>query len=61
MKASILTGEKNVVANAEPRGLIVWRRLCEKVKEFFEEPFQSDWEKKTGLEWKEWGKFPYIQ
>ena len=61
MKASILTGERNAVANTELRGLTVWRHLCEKVKEFFEESFQSDWEKKTGLEWREWGKFPYTQ
>ncbi len=60
MKASILTSERNAVANIELRGLTAWGRLCEKVKEFFEEPFQSDWEKKTGLEWREWSKFPNL-
>jgi len=33
-----------------------WRRLFEKLHEFFTEKFESDWEKKTGLLWKEWGK-----
>ncbi len=61
MKASILTSERNTVANIELRGLTVWRRLCEKMKEFFKEPFQSEWEKKTGLEWREWSKSPYIR
>jgi len=33
-----------------------WKRLFEKLNEFFTEKFESDWEKKTGLNWKEWGK-----
>lgn len=31
-----------------------WRRLFEKLHGFFTERFESDWEKKTGLNWKEW-------
>ena len=34
-----------------------WKRLFEKLHGFFTEKFESDWEKKTGLVWREWGKF----
>lgn len=34
-----------------------WKRLFEKLHVFFTERFESDWEKKTGLKWREWGKF----
>jgi len=33
-----------------------WKRLMEKLHGFFTERFESDWEKKTGLNWREWGK-----
>jgi DNA-binding NtrC family response regulator len=33
-----------------------WRRLFEKLHSFFTEKFESDWEKKTGMQWREWGK-----
>ena len=33
-----------------------WKRLMEKLKGFFDTKFESDWEKKTGLPWQEWGK-----
>ena len=33
-----------------------WKRLMEKLKGFFDVKFESDWEKKTGLPWQEWGK-----
>ena len=33
-----------------------WKRLLEKLKDFFDSKFESDWEKKTGLNWKEWGR-----
>jgi len=56
MKASVLTSERNVAANSELGVLTVWEHLFEKFKEFFEEPFWSDWEKKTGLDWREWGR-----
>jgi DNA-binding NtrC family response regulator len=36
--------------------LLGWRRLLEKLKGFFDTKFESDWEKKTGLHWQEWGK-----
>jgi CheY-like chemotaxis protein len=33
-----------------------WKRLLQKLHGFFSDRFVSDWEKKTGLEWKEWSK-----
>ena len=33
-----------------------WRRLFEKLKGLFDSRFESDWEKKTGLMWREWAK-----
>ena len=34
-----------------------WKRLYEKLKVFFDSNFESDWEKKTGLNWQEWTKW----
>ncbi len=34
-----------------------WKRLLEKLKGFFDNKFESDWEKKTGLQWQEWHKW----
>lgn len=34
-----------------------WKRLFEKLKGFFDSKFESDWEKKTGMEWREWHKW----
>ena len=33
-----------------------WKRLLENLKEFFDTKFESDWEKKTGMNWREWTK-----
>ncbi len=33
-----------------------WKRLMATLKNFFDMRFETDWEKKTGLPWKEWGK-----
>ena len=33
-----------------------WKCLYEKLKGFFDSKFESDWEKKTGLNWQEWTK-----
>lgn len=33
-----------------------WRRHLEKLKGFFDAKFESDWEKKTGLNWQEWAR-----
>lgn len=38
-------------------GSVSWlKRLVGGLTENFNAPFQSDWEKKTGLQWKDWGK-----
>jgi CheY-like chemotaxis protein len=34
-----------------------WKHLYEKLKGFFDTKFESDWEKKTGLNWQEWTKW----
>jgi CheY-like chemotaxis protein len=34
-----------------------WKRHLEKLKGFFDNKFESDWEKKTGLLWQEWHKW----
>jgi CheY-like chemotaxis protein len=34
-----------------------WKRLYDKLKGFFDSKFESDWEKRTGLKWKEWDKW----
>jgi CheY-like chemotaxis protein len=34
-----------------------WKRLLEKLKEFFDSKFESEWEKKTGLPWQEWHRW----
>ena len=33
-----------------------WTKLFEKLHSFFTDRFESDWEKKTGLIWREWQK-----
>jgi DNA-binding NtrC family response regulator len=33
-----------------------WQRLLQKLHSFFSDRFVSDWEKKTGLDWREWSK-----
>lgn len=33
-----------------------WTKLFQKLNNFFTERFESDWEKKTGLIWREWQK-----
>lgn len=32
-----------------------WKRLYGRLKVFFDSKFETDWEKKTGLNWREWG------
>ena len=61
MKASILTGEVNLVVKEELDLRSPWRSLFEKVEVFFGGSFESDWEKRTGLDWQEWGKYPHIR
>jgi hypothetical protein len=32
-----------------------WRRLFQKLSGFFNDAFEMEWEKKTGMNWREWG------
>jgi DNA-binding NtrC family response regulator len=32
-----------------------WRRLLQKLSGFFNDTFEMEWEKKTGMNWREWG------
>jgi len=61
MKTSILTGEVNLVVKEKLALRSQWKKLFQKLEEFFNGPFESDWEKRTGLDWKEWGKYPHIE
>ena len=42
------------MAKSESIGL--WRRIFSHLRVSFNGPFQSDWEKKTRLHWRDWGK-----
>ncbi len=33
-----------------------WQRLSRKLRSFFTDKFESDWESKTGMPWREWAK-----
>ena len=33
-----------------------WRRLLQSLSGFFNDTFEMEWEKKTGMNWREWGK-----
>jgi hypothetical protein len=54
MKASSLTGRRVMVVKKEINVLPLLKPLFQRMKEFLNEPFESDWEKKTGLSWSEW-------
>ena len=61
MKASVLTGEVNLWVK-EKLGLRSKRKnLSQKFEEFFAGSFESDWEKRTDLDWREWGKYPHVR
>ncbi len=61
MKASVLTGEVNLVGEEKLDLGSQWMKLFRELEEFFGGSFESDWEKKTGLGWQEWGKYPHAQ
>jgi hypothetical protein len=61
MKTSVLTIKMNLTINNKVAVLTRWRHLLEKLNELFSGTFKSDWEEKKGLDWQEWGKFPYLQ
>ena len=60
MKASILTGEGNLVVKEKIDVRSLWKNLFQELEEFLNGSFESDWEKKTGLDWQEWGRYPCI-
>ncbi len=53
MRAETL-GKGRLLENTVPDVLVGWRQLSERLKAAFNADFKSDWEKKTGLPWKEW-------
>jgi hypothetical protein len=58
MKASILTGEVNLAVKEKLDLGSLWKKLFKDLEAFFGGSFESDWEKKTGLDWQEWGSIP---
>jgi hypothetical protein len=54
MKASSLTGTRVAVAKKEISVLSLLKPRLQRMKGFLNEPFESDWEKKTGLPWSEY-------
>jgi hypothetical protein len=54
MKASSLARRRVVVVEREINVLSLSKPLFQRMKRFLSEPFESDWEKKTGLSWSEW-------
>lgn len=61
MKTSTLAGDGSLTVNKQIDILRGLRHLLEKLNELFSDTFEADWEEKTGLDWYEWGKFPYMQ
>jgi hypothetical protein len=61
MKAATLNGKQAVTSNHKLDGQSDWILLVEKLGRFFDDSYESDWEKKTGLPWQEWAKFPSLE
>lgn len=51
-----LTDDSGKVTIPKTDYLKKWKELHKKPYSFFTEEFQSNWEKKTGMIWREWGK-----
>ena len=52
-------GEKSsegIQAMLRSESLGFWKRFLSGLKASFNAPFESDWEKRTGIHWKDWGK-----
>lgn len=56
MRASTLTGNRVLTGKNESLGFVGLRQLLNKMKAFWADSFESDWEKKTGLLWREWSR-----
>ena len=61
MQASVLTGEVNMVVKEKLDLRSQWKKLFRELEEFVVGSFESDWEKKTGLDWREWAKYSHVQ
>ncbi len=61
MKSSILTVEVSLGVREELDFRSPWENFFKKLEDLFCGSFESDWEKKTGLDWQEWGKYPHIE
>jgi len=57
MKASTLANDRISIAKDESNDVMGIRQLFKKLGTFFASSFKSEWEKKTGLPWREWRKY----
>jgi len=48
--------EKSGQHMLKSESLGLWKRLLNGLKASFNAPFESAWEKKAGLHWRDWGK-----
>ncbi len=51
-----LTDDSGEVTILKTDYLKKWKEHYKKPYEFFTEEFQTSWEEKTGMVWREWGK-----
>jgi len=54
------TGEElrmSIQDSVRPQSASWLKRLLKEVRASFDTLFESDWEKETGLQWREWGKY----
>jgi len=61
MKPSVLTGEVNLVVQEKLDLKTQWKKFFHELEEFFGGSFESDWEKKTGLDWQEWARYSLVR
>jgi len=57
MKAPTLTGNRVLTAKDESHAFVGIRHLLKKLRTFYAGSLEADWEKETGLPWREWGKY----
>ncbi len=54
MRADTLTIDRPLAIDTQKTVPTKWNRFLEKLNHFFQDHFESEWERKTGLPWKEW-------
>ncbi len=54
MRAHTLTIGRPSAIETEKAVLTKWNRFLERVTHFLQDHFESEWERKTGMPWKEW-------